>query len=98
VVPLRIEGRHGLGDAVGAGGVVGAGHHGLPAGAGHGLGDGGRVGGDRHGADAGLHGAAPHMHDHGLARDVGERLVGQARRAEARGDQNEGIGHGTPVR
>ena len=44
--PGLLDSRGDLGDAVGAGGVIGAGHHGLAAEAGHGVGDPRVVGGD----------------------------------------------------
>ena len=84
-----------LEDAVGAGGVVGPGHHRLAAGA-----------ASRPSAIAGAsvatttrptpasHGAPPDMHDHRLAGDVGERLAGQPRRRQAGGDEDDRIGHG----
>jgi hypothetical protein len=35
------------------------------------------------------------MDDHRLPADIGERLAGQPRRAEAGRDKDERIGHGT---
>lgn len=74
--------------------MVGPRHDGLPSGAGHGLGDLGCVGRDGHRPDSRLHGPAPHMDDHGFARDLGEGLVRQADRGEAGGDEDDGIRHG----
>ena len=55
----------------------------------HGLADGLGVGDHHHGAAIGLDGAAPDMDDHGLAIDVGERLVGQPRGLQPRRDDNK---------
>ena len=60
----------------------------LPLRAADGLGDDVAVGGDYHFADGGLHGAAPDMHDHRIAVDVGHRLVRQPRRREPRRQQD----------
>jgi len=98
VAAVRVQDLEGFEDAVRAGGVVGAGEHRLPAGARHRLGDGRRVRGHGDRAEAGLDGAAPDMHDHGLAADIGERLVGQARRGKARGDEDDRVGHGAQRR
>ncbi len=50
-----------------------------------------RVGGDQHRADVGFRCATPDMDDHRLAVDVGERLAGQAGRAEAGGDDDDRV-------
>ena len=91
--PSGSNGSTRLEDAVGAGGMVGARHHGVAADRLDGLDDPRLVGRDHDGAEAGLHGAAPDMHDHRLALDVGERLAGQPRRGHAGGNEDDGIGH-----
>ena len=68
---------HGLEHAVGARGVVGARHDRLAAGLANGRNDRFVVGRHDHAAHLGCHGALPHVHDHRLAADVGQRLVGQ---------------------
>jgi hypothetical protein len=93
VPPLRVELFHSLEDAVGAGRMVSPGHDRLPAGARHGLSDLGRIGRDRHRPDPRFHRPAPHVDDHGLASDVGQRLVGQARCGHTGRDEDEGVGH-----
>ena len=82
-------------DAVGAEGCSGAGHHRLAAMGGHDRGDLRRIGCHRDPADAGGLGAPHHMHDHRQARDIGERLAGQAGGGHAGRDQHQdaGIGH-----
>ena len=85
-----------LEDAVGAGEVVGAGHDGLAAGAADRLGDPARRSATTTAADFRLHGAAPHVHDHRLAGDIGERLVRQAGRGHAGGNEND-RGHAQQV-
>ena len=72
---LGIEPRHGLENAVGPAEVVGPCHQGLAAGKADRLADGLVVGHHHHRAAFGLDSAAPDMDDHGLAGDVGERLV-----------------------
>ena len=57
--------------------VVGPCHQGLAAGKADCLADGLVVGHHHHGAAFGLDRAAPDMDDHGLAGDIGERLVRQ---------------------
>ena len=58
--------------------MVGPRHQGLAAGGRHCLADFGLIVGDHHHRTAfGLHRAAPDMHDHGLAGDLGQGLVRQ---------------------
>ncbi len=93
VASLGIVALDGLMHAVGAGGEPGVGHHRPPAGALDRLGD-RRIGaGDDDRPEAGLHGAAPDVHDHRLAGDLGQRLVGQPRGGEPGGDDDDGM-HG----
>ena len=81
-----IDRSHGLMDPVGAGGMIGTGHHHLAAGGFHGGRDLGRVGGDRHPADFGLLGPPQHVDDHRQPADVEQRLAGQAGRRHAGGN------------
>ena len=90
--------RHGLENAVRAAHVIGARHQRLAA---------GRRAPPRrsasasatttHGAAIGLDRAAPDMHDHGLAGDIGERLVRQPCGLEPRRDDNEIGRHGGQI-
>ena len=57
--------------------MVGTRHQGLAAGEADCLADGLIVGDHHHGTAFGLDRAAPDMDDHGLAGDIGERLVRQ---------------------
>jgi hypothetical protein len=93
VPPLRIEDVGRLLDAVRARGMVVAGQHGAAAGLLDHVDDARLVGRDGDRADAGFHGAAPDMHDHRLAMDIGQRLAGQARRGHAGGNQDQRVGH-----
>jgi hypothetical protein len=93
VVALRIHDLQGFGEAVRTRGMVGPGHHRDAAlGLDH-VADGRGVGRHHHGPDPGLDGPAPHMDDHRYAAEIEERLVRQAGRGEAGGDEHEGIGH-----
>ena len=78
-------------------GVVGARHDGLAAGGPNRSQDLLRVGRDDHAAGLGRHGAAPHVHDHRLAIDIGQRLAGQPGRLHARGNDDQGLRHGRPL-
>jgi hypothetical protein len=79
-------------DPVGAGGMIGAGHHHLAAGGLHRGRDLGRVGGDGHPADFGLLGPPQHVDDHRQAADVEQWLAGQAGRRHAGGNQHQNAG------
>ena len=81
-VPQRLE------NAVGAGGMIGARHHGRGRRRFHRGGDLRRIGRHHHRADAGRLGPPQHMHDHRHAGDVGQRLAGQAGRGHAGRDQD----------
>ena len=61
--------------------MIGARHDRLAAGLAHGRHDLLGVGGHDHPAHLGRHGAAPDVHDHRLAVDVGQRLARQPGRA-----------------
>ena len=74
---VGIDRPHRLVDAVGAGGMIGAGHHRLAASGLHGGRDLGRIGGDHHPADPGLLGPPQHVDDHRQAADVGSGLPGR---------------------
>ena len=76
-LPLRIDPGDSLENAIRAAHVIGARHQGFAAGKPHRLADGLVVGDHHHRPAFGLDGAAPDMDDHGLAGDVGERLVRQ---------------------
>ena len=69
--------------------MVGPRQHGLAARRLDGVDDGGVAARHQHRADGGLDRAPPDMHDHGLAVDVGQRLVGQAGRGQAGGDDDD---------
>jgi hypothetical protein len=76
-------------DAVGAGFVIHARHHGLETMRAHRFGHALRVGRHHHPAKAGLGGAAGDMDDHRRAGDVGQRLARQAGRGHAGRDQDQ---------
>ena len=92
----------GLGEAVGARGMRGRGGADAPAERRHRVRDLGVVGRDHHLLGAALRGPLGDPGDHGLAGDVGEHLARQARRAQARRDDDlEGEGlhrRGAPQR
>ena len=90
---VRIELAERLENAVGAGGMVGAGHHRASAGLVHHRFDLRRIGRHHHRADGGGFGAPQHMHDHRLAGDVGERFARQAGRGHAGGNDNKNVSH-----
>ena len=96
---LRVGAAQRLEDAVGAGGVVGARHHGAPP---AGLFDGGRdrrrIGRDHDRPDVGLLRAPHHADDHRHAADIGQRLARQPRRGHAGRDQDQNVvvGHWMP--
>jgi hypothetical protein len=98
VPPFGIDRLDRLEDPVRARDVVVPGHHRPPARLFDRLGDGRGVGRDGDRSDAGLAGAAPDMHDHRFAEDVGERLLRQPRRLEARRNEDDRIGHGEAQR
>ena len=93
VLPRRIEQRQRLEDAVGARGMIGPRQHRLAARRFDRRGDLALGAGDDHRPERGLARAAPDMHDHRRAADVGERLAGQPRRGHARGNDEHRIGH-----
>jgi hypothetical protein len=98
--PLRVEPLDRLEDPVRAGSVVGPGQHCLAAGRAHGLGDLFLRAGDGHRPHVRGHRPAPDVYDHGLAVDLGQRLAGQPRCREARGndhDRGAGQSHGGRV-
>jgi hypothetical protein len=74
--------------------VIRAGHDGFTAVSFHRGRDLRRVGGDRHAADLRGIGLAQDMDDHRQAGNVEERLVRQARRGHAGGNQHQGAGVG----
>ena len=90
---LGIELLDRLEHAVGAARVIGPRHQGLTAGeqdrVAHRLG----VGGNHHRPAIGLDRAAPDMHDHRLAGDIGERLVGEPGRFQSCRDDDKAVGH-----
>ena len=82
-----------LGDAVGAGGMLGARHHGVVAVKLHCLVHVLAIGRDPYRLGAARAGAFGHTHYHGLAADVCQRFAMQAARGKARGnDHQEGAG------
>ena len=76
---------------VGAGGQRRVGHDGGTAGLAHRLGDFGVGAGNRDGADPRLLRTVHHVHDHGQANDIGQRLAGQPGGSHARGNDDDGV-------
>ena len=89
VAAVGIDQLHRLEDAVGARGMVRPRQHGLAAGRPDGIDDRQLAAGHEHRADGGLDRPPPDMHDHGLAVDIGQRLVGQAGRGQAGGNDDD---------
>ena len=71
--------------------MSGIGHHRLSPHCFHGLCDFLFGAGDDDGADTRFHGAAPHMHYHGLAVNIRQYFPGKPGGGEARGDNDDGI-------
>ena len=88
--PLGVDPPERLEDPVGARGQIGIGQHAGAAMRLDRLGDRRLAAGHDHGADLRLARAAPDLDDHRRAADLGERLVGQARGAQARRNHDDG--------
>ena len=89
---VAVERRGDLGQAIGAGRVIGARQPDVAAELGHAGGDAQIVGRDddaRH--DGRRRGAPIHVLDHRTAVDVGERLAGESRRGESGGDDGDDV-------
>jgi hypothetical protein len=78
--------------------MIGSRHYRLSAGLLHAGGDRFGVGRNYDGADFGRLRPPHHMHDHRLARDVGQRLAGQARGTHAGRNDNQDIAVGHRIR
>ena len=89
----RVHGAERLENAVGAAGMIRAGHDRLAAGGRHRFDDARVVRRHPDRSEVRLHRPAPDMDDHRRAVDVGEGLPRQAGRAHAGGDEDDGVGH-----
>ena len=92
-ITVRIDAVERLEHAIGTGRVVGARQYRLATRGAHCLGDRVGVGRDHDAAEFGGHGAAPDVHDHRLAMDIGHGLIGQTCRAHAGGDDGQDALH-----
>ena len=93
VQALGVDLLDGFVDAVRTRRMVGAGHHGAAADRRDRPCHSDLVGGHQHRTDRSRDGAPPDMHDHGFARDEGERFAGQPGRRHPGRNENDRVWH-----